>query len=144
MTAADRTTARGRWDAVALRAGAGVALMISVPVTVLAAVVDSDSPGLNALFFFVAILGFVLGSGCAAWIQRVGTPISHAIVTASATYLAAQAVFVTIRLIGGNDVNWFGVFFTLMLVVMAGLVGGLLGARLQRQGIVPSVNRSRA
>jgi len=143
MTAATGATQGRRWDGVALRAGAGVALMISIPVTVLAAIVDSDRSGVNALFFFGAMLGFVLGSGCAAWVQRVGTPVSHAIVTASGAYLAAQAVFVTIRLLGGNDVNWFGVFFTLMLVVVAGLLGGLLGARLQRQGFVPSVNRNR-
>ncbi len=137
------TTATARWDVVALRAGAGVALMISIPVTVVGAIVDGDTTGTNALFFFGAMLGFVLGSGCAAWIQQAGTPISHGIVTASGTYVAAQAVFVVIRLVGGNDVNWFGVFLTLMLVVVAGLVGGLTGARLQRQGLVPSVNKHR-
>ena len=131
------------WDAVALRAGAGVALMISIPVTVIAALVDSDSSGVNALFFFGAILGFVLGAGCAAWVQRVGTPISHGIVTASGSYLAAQAVFVVIRLVRGDEVNWFGVFFTLMLVVGAGLIGGLLGSRLQARGFEPSINRGR-
>jgi hypothetical protein len=143
MTGSVDSALSSRWDPVALRAGAGLALMISVPVTLVAAMADSDSTGVNALFFFGAVLGFVLGSGCAAWIQRAGTPMSHAIVTASATYLAAQTVFVTIRLAGGNDINWFRVFFTLMLVVMAGLVGGLLGERLQRRGVVASVNRNR-
>ncbi len=138
-----RLTTGAPWDAVALRAGAGVALMISVPVTVIAALVDSDSSGVNALFFFGAIFGFVLGAGCAAWVQRVGTPISHGIVTASGAYLAAQAVFVVIRLVRGDDVNWFGVFFTLTLVVGAGLVGGLLGNRLQEKGFEPSINRGR-
>ncbi len=133
----------GRWDPVALRAGAGVALMISVPITLVAAFVDSDNSGVNALFFFGAMLGFVLGSGCAAWVQRTGTPMTHAVATASGAYLAAQAVFVVIRLVRGETVNWFAVFFTLMLVVGAGILGGLMGVRVQRRGFVPSVNRSR-
>ncbi len=133
----------GRWDVVALRAGGGVALMISVPVTVLGAIVDSDSSGTNALFFFGAMLGFVLGAGCAAWIQRVGTPISHAIVTASGTYVLAQALFVTVRLVRGAEVNWFAVLLTLMLVVVAGLIGGLLGSALRQRGFVATVDRNR-
>lgn len=133
-----RAVLPGRWDVDALRAGAGVALVFAIPLTVIAAIVDSDDNGTNALFFFGAMLGFVLGSGCAAWVQRTGTPLSHGIVTASGTYLAAQAVFIVVRLIGGNSVNWFRVFFTLTLVVGAGLIGGVLGNRLQRRGVVPS------
>ncbi len=136
--------AANRWDLLALRAGAGVALMISVPVTIVAALVDSESPGTNALFFFGAMFGFVLGSGCAAWVQRMGTPMSHAIVTASATYLAAQVVFVLIRLARGDDVNWFGVVLTLMFVAVAGAIGGMLGQRLRRRGFVATVDRNRA
>ncbi len=130
-----------RWDVDALKAGASVALLFALPLTIIAAIVDSDDNGTNALFFFGAILGFVLGSGCAAWIQRTGTPLTHGIATASGTYLAAQAVFVVVRLAGGNTVNWFRVFFTLMIVVGAGLIGGMLGTRLQRRGIVPSTYR---
>lgn len=120
-----------------------VALVFAVPITLIASFVDSDDDGVNALFFFAAMLGFVIGSGCAAWVQRVGTPLSHGVVTASGTYLAAQAVFVVIRLIGGNDVNLFRIFFTLMIVVGAGLLGGVLGRRLQARGFVPSSWRPR-
>ena len=35
----------------------------------------------------------------------------------------AQGIFVVIRLIAGNEVNWFGVFFTLSLVLVAGVIG---------------------
>jgi hypothetical protein len=132
----------GRWDWTALEAGAGVCLLLAIPLTLAAAFVDSDNSGTNALFFFGAMTGFVLGAGCAAWIQRVGTPISHGIVTAMGAYLAAQAVFITIRLIGDHSVNWFGVFFTLSLVMGAGLLGGLLGSLLQSRGFTPSVHRS--
>lgn len=133
----------GRWDWPALRAGASVALVFAIPLTVVAAIVDSDSGALNALFFFGAMLGFVLGGGCAAWAQRAGTPLSHGVVSAGATYLIVQAVFIVFRLAGGDSVNWFSVFFTLGLVVTAGLFGGILGNRLQQRGFVPSTTRGR-
>jgi len=131
----------GRWDWVALEAGAGVCLLVAIPLTLIAAFVDSNNSGTNALFFFGAMAGFILGAGCAAWIQRVGTPISHGIITAMGAYVAAQAVFITIRLIGDHTVNWFGVFFTFSLVLGAGVLGGLLGSRLQTQGFSPSTRR---
>ena len=131
----------GRWDWSALRAGASVALVFAIPLTLVAAIVDSDNGALNALFFFGAILGFVLGGGCAAWAQRAGTPLSHGVVSAGATYLIVQAGFIAFRLAGGDSVNWFSVFFTLGLVVTAGLVGGVLGNRLQQRGFVPSTAR---
>jgi hypothetical protein len=133
--------ATGRWDWPAVRAGAAVCLVFAVPITVVASLVD-DGP--SALFFFGALLGFILGSGCAAWVQRVGAPFSHALVTAAGTYLGAQAVFVAIRLIAGDDVSWSRVLFTLNLVMIAGLAGGFLGSRLQANGIAPSVHRSRS
>jgi hypothetical protein len=127
-----------RWDADALRAGAGVSLVFAVPLTVLAAVVDSSSAGLNAVFFFGALFGFVLGAGCAAWVQRTGTPLSHGVVTAGGTYLITQAAFIAIALVTGREVNWFGAMFTLSLVLLAGVVGGVLGQRLQAKGFEPS------
>ncbi len=119
-------------------------LILAIPLTLIAAFVDSSDAGLNAIFFFGAMFGFVLGAGCAAWIQRRGTPLSHGIVTAMVAYLGAQAVFITIRLIGGNSVNWFSVFFTLSLVMLAGMFGGLLGSLLQARGVVPSSRRSQS
>ncbi len=131
----------GRWDWQALRAGATVTLFFAVPLTIVAAVVDSENGALNALFFFGAMFGFILGGGCAAWVQRAGTPLSHGVVSAAGTYLVAQAVFVAIRLVGGDTVNWFSVFFTLGLVSVAGMFGGVLGNRLQQRGFVPSTAR---
>jgi hypothetical protein len=130
-----------RWDLDAVRAGIGVCLLLAVPLTLLAAFLDSDDSGLNALFFFGAMFGFVLGAGVAAWIQGRGTPLSHGIVTAMTAYLGAQAVFIAISLVGGDSVNWFGVFFTLSLVMLSGLFGGLLGSLLQARGITPSSRR---
>lgn len=140
-TVSDPPHATGRWDLDALRAGAGVSLVFAVPLTVIAAIIGTGSSGVNAVFFFGAILGFVLGAGCAAWMQERGTPISHGMVAAAGIYLAVQAVLVATRLITGRDVNWFGVFFTLSLVLVAGAFGGVLGQRLQDKGFVPSTRR---
>ena len=133
----------GRWDVDAIRAGGAICLVTAVPITVIAAIVDSDSGAVKALFFFGAMFGFVVGGGCAAWIQRTGTPISHSVVTAGGTYAAAQAIFILARLIGGQSVLWFGAFFTLGLVLCAGVVGGVLGSRLQSAGIAPSARTNR-
>lgn len=118
-----------------------MALVFAIPLTVLAAIVDTGSNGVNAIFFFGAIFGFVLGGGCAAWIQRCGTPLSHGMVAAGGTYIIAQATFIALRLLTGREVNWFAALFTLSLVLLAGLVGGLLGQRLQDKGFVPSSRR---
>ena len=131
----------GRWDLDAIRAGIGVCLILAIPLTLIAAFLDSDSSGLNALFFFGAMFGFVLGGGCAAWVQRCGTPMSHGVLTTVVAYLGAQSVFILARLVRSDSVNWFGVFFTLSLVTVAGLFGGILGSQLQARGFRPSSQR---
>ncbi len=136
------TATAGRWDLDAVRAGIGVCLILAIPLTLIAAFVDSDSSGLNAFFFFGAMFGFVLGGGCAAWVQRRGTPMSHGVITTIVAYLGAQSVFILIRLVRGESVNWFGAFFTLSLVILAGLIGGILGSQLQARGFVPSSQRN--
>jgi hypothetical protein len=136
------STASSRWDVAAVQAGIGVCLILAVPLTLIAAFVDSDSAGLNAVFFFGAMFGFVLGGGCAAWVQGRGTPLSHGVATTVIAYVGAQSVFIIIRLVRGETVNWFGVFFTLSLVILAGVAGGVLGSQLQARGFVPSSQRT--
>jgi hypothetical protein len=136
------STASGRWDVAAVQAGIGVCLILAIPLTLIAAFVDSDSAGLNAFFFFGAMFGFVLGGGCAAWVQGRGTPLSHGVATTVIAYVGAQSVFIIIRLVRGETVNWFGVFFTLSLVILAGVAGGILGSQLQARGFVPSSQRT--
>ena len=91
-----------------------------------------------------AVLGFVLGAGCAAWVQRTGTPLSHGLVTALGTYLAAQAVFAVVHILRGQDVRWFTIMFNLTVVLLAGLVGGLLGQVLRSRGVLPGSRGTKA
>jgi hypothetical protein len=133
--------APGRWDIDALRAGAQICLALAIPFRVVAAVVDSDSSGLNFLFFVLFLSFFAIGSGCAAWVQRVGTPMSHAMVTALGTFAIAESIFVLYRLVVGTSIPWIGIFFTMSFVSVAAIVGGFLGSRLQSQGVRPSSQR---
>ena len=125
-------------DVTSLRAGAGVALVFAIPFSIAARVVADDGDSALAVWLTLgAVVGFVVGAGCAAWVQPLGTPLIHGIVTASGTYLAAQTVFVAIRLVRGDDVRWLAIAFNLTVVVFAGLLGGLLGQRLQQRGFTP-------
>lgn len=127
------------WDWQAIRAGAGVCLVFAIPFSIAARVVaDNDNSGAAVILTLGAVAGFILGAGCAAWVQRAGTPLSHGIVTAAITYLTAQTVFVIIRLIRSDEVRWFAVFFNLSIVIGAGLAGGWIGQRLQAKGFTPS------
>lgn len=129
-----------RWDLDALRAGASVALVFAVPFSIGArwAAESRDDSVLAFWMSIGAVLGFVLGAGCAAWVQQLELPLTHALVTAIGTYTIAQAVFITIRLLRGSDVNWFAALFNLSIVAGAGLVGGALGGRLRAKGFRPS------
>jgi hypothetical protein len=128
-----------RWDAVALRAGAVVSLVFAIPFSIAArwAADSRDDPTLATLLSLGAVVGFVIGAGCAAWVQRVGFPLSHGLVTAVGTYAVAQSVFIAVRLVLGDDVNWFAALFNLSVAAGAGLLGGILGQRLRSKGFVP-------
>lgn len=130
----------GRWDIQALEAGAVVALVFAVPFSVAArwAADSQDDASLATWLSLLAVIGFVLGAGCAAWVQRVNLPYSHAITAATGTYVAAQTVFIVVKLLRGSDVNWFAALFNLSIVIGAGLVGGVLGQRLRSKGFRPT------
>jgi uncharacterized membrane protein YqgA involved in biofilm formation len=130
-----------KWDVDAIRAGGLVALVFAVPFSIAGrwAADSRDNSALALWLSLGAVVGFVIGAGCAAWVQRTDAPLSHGLVTAAGTYLAAQAVFVAIRLARGLDVRWFAVLFNLTVVLAAGLIGGLLGQHLRNRGIEPRV-----
>ena len=130
------------WRAV--RAGGSVALILAVPFSFAARwfADNGDDSGAAAWLSVLALVGFVLGAGIAAWVQVRDLPLIHGLVTAILTYLLAQAVFVVVRLLLGREVHWFALFFNLTAVAFAGLVGGLIGSALHRRGLYPrSSNR---
>jgi len=133
-------TESSRWDVDALKAGALVSLVFAVPFAFAARwAADSRHDDSLATWFSIgALIWFVLGAGCAAWVQRVDFPLSHGLVTATGTYVATEAVFILIKLLRGDDVHWFASFFTLSAVTGAGMLGGLLGKQLHARGVRPS------
>jgi uncharacterized membrane protein YfcA len=129
------------WNA--LRAGGSVALVFAIPFSVAARIVadHENRSGLAALLSLAALIGFVLGAGVAAWAQHLQLPLKHGIICALGTYVAAQAVFIIIRSIRGNEVRWLAALFNLTTVAVAGLIGGALGGALHRRGFFPSSSR---
>jgi hypothetical protein len=130
-------------DRTALLQGALVSLVFAFPFAVGARLVadnDKGSPWASVLWL-LALGGFVLGAGCAAWVQEQRLPLLHATVAAGGTYVAAQAVFIVIKLFRGGDVSWLGAFFTFTTVLFAALIGGFLGAALRKRGTLPSGKR---
>lgn len=135
-------TGRLTWDLVAIRQGAAVCLVFAIPFSIAAQWADgNDDGGLAFLFSLCALGGFVLGSGVAAWAQDRSLPFAHALITASSTYLAAQVVFIAVKLIRGDEVNFFAALFNLMATLFAGVLGGVLGMVLLRNGVRPTTHR---
>lgn len=132
-------TNSSRWDVEAIRSGASVALVFAVPFSI-AARIFSES-GLAVVLSLCAALGFLLGAAIAAWHQQKGTPLSHAIVTAAASYVIPQTIFVVLKLARGGEVVWFGVFFNFTVTLTVGVIGGFIGSVMQRRGALPQGRR---
>jgi peptidoglycan/LPS O-acetylase OafA/YrhL len=123
----------------ALRAGAGVCLVFAVPFSALASWLTRGQRTSNTatLLSLVALGGFFLGAGVAAWVQERRMPLQHGLTAAVGSFLLAQVVFIVVRLAASDEVRWFAAMFNLTLVVGVALVGGALGSTLRRRGIVP-------
>jgi len=126
-------------DRAALRQGALVSLAFAVPFAVASRLVADSQKGSPwaPVLWLLALAGFVVGAGVAAWMQNKGLPLAHGLVCAGGTYFVAQAVLVVIKLVRGGTVHWLAIFFTFTSVLFAGLVGGGLGSILQKQGFTP-------
>ncbi|MBM3828256.1 MAG: hypothetical protein FJW09_06390 [Actinobacteria bacterium] len=136
-----------RWDRAAIRAGASVALVFAVPLSVVARILAGDetpeggTATLVVLLSLGAAIGFLLGAGVAAWHQQRGTPLSHGIVTAAVTYVVPQAILIVVKLARGGEVRWTGVIFNLTVMISMGVLGGLLGSSMRKRGARPSSQR---
>jgi hypothetical protein len=137
-------TRENLFDRAALRRGASVTLVFAVPFSIASRLVadrSADSPWTSVLWL-LALAGFTLGAGVAAWTQTRALPFLHGMACAGGTYLAVQAVFVVVKLVRGSEVRWLAVFFTFSAVLVAGVVGGALGSVLRKRGLLPMHERS--
>lgn len=129
-----------RFDRQALRDGASVTLMFAVPPTLIARMFldNSDSSsGWAPLLTFIAIAGFIIGSGVAAWRQTARQPMTHAVLAGAGVFVVVQAAFLAVRIATGGDVRVMRIVSSFSLALVASVVGGLLGNRLQKSGIRP-------
>ena len=80
-------------DRVALRHGASVALVFAVPFSIASRLVSDHNPHspFTSVLWLLALAGFALGAGIAAWTQTSRLPFLHGMIAAGGNYLAAQA-----------------------------------------------------
>ena len=124
-----------RLDPRALREGALVAAVVAVPAGVVGRVLSDrpDQPDWLWVLVVVVLAGLVAGAAVAASRQDRGFPLTHGVVTAVGVFVAVQTVGILIRLLRGDSISWSRVTSSLLLSLMAGMVGGLLGSALLSQ-----------
>lgn len=136
-----------RWDIPALRAGGSVALAMAVPLSIAASVLidradeDGGTSSLAPWLAFFALFAFVIGAGVAAWHQEKEAPLSHGIVAAVGAFVIGQGVLAVYALLRGSDINVLRMLTNLTLTMVAGTVGGGLGAIVRRNGITSQYRR---
>ena len=128
------------FDTLALQKGASVTALFAVPPTLIARFVidNSDNPsGWAPMLSLLAILGFVIGSGVAAWHQQFGRPFMHALVAGTGVFVAVQGFFLLVRVATGGEVRVSRIITAFSLSLVASVVGGLLGSFMQNSGVRP-------
>ncbi|HEY8094288.1 MAG TPA: hypothetical protein VID93_10910 [Acidimicrobiales bacterium] len=117
-------------DTRAIYEGAVVAAVIAVPAGVFGRILSDrqNKPDWLWVLVLIVLAGLVLGAGVAAWRQDRGLPLTHGVVTAVGVFVVVQAIGVVIRLLSGDGISWSRVASSLLLSLMAGMVGGLLGS----------------
>lgn len=131
---------RSRIDRLALREGASVTLLFSIPPTLVARFVldNSDTTsGWAPLLSLIAIFGFVMGAGIAAWRQTARAPMLHSVLAGTGVFLIAQAAFLVVRVATNGDIRMMRIVSAFSLSLFASVIGGLLGNYLQKSGIRP-------
>jgi putative membrane protein (TIGR04086 family) len=117
-------------DTRAIYEGAMVAAVIAVPAGVFGRILSDrqNKPDWLWVLVLIVLAGLMLGAGVAAWRQDRGLPLAHGVVTAVGVFVVVQAIGVVIRLLSGDGISWSRVASSLLLSLMAGMVGGLLGS----------------
>jgi hypothetical protein len=126
-----------RIDWPALWAGVIVAVVICVPAALIGQALDDNSAnedpsGAALLLVFVVLAGLVIGAAIAAQRQDVGAPLAHGIAAALVSFALVQGVGILRQFAVSEDISWGGILSSALLSMVAGSVGGLIGARLQR------------
>ena len=124
-----------RLDPRALCQGALVAVVIAVPAGVVGRVLSDrpNQPDWLWVLVVIVLAGLVAGAAVAASRQDRGFPLTHGVVTAVGVFVVVQVVGILIRLLRSDSISWSRVTSSLLLSLMAGMVGGLVGSALLSQ-----------
>lgn len=121
------------WRAVLL--GAGVALAIGVPTSILSGIVDSaddagDDSSLVFVFFVVVLVGMALGGATAAR-RRPDSPLTHGAIAAFCAFVPIQLLGAASQFIsdGPTSLSAYGIAFSAALLTTAGIIGAALSQR---------------
>ena len=128
------------FDSLALQKGASVTALFAVPPTLIARFVidNSDNPsGWAPLLSLLAICGFVVGSGVAAWHQHLGRPLMDALVAGAGVFVVVQSFFLLVRVATGGEVRVSRIITAFSLALVASVCGGMLGSFMQNSGVRP-------
>ena len=120
-----------RFDWPAIRTGTFVAIVVCLPLAILAEVVagDDDEGGALVLLLFVGVLvGFASG-GYAAAQRTLTTPYTAGAIAALLAFVAIQAAGVITNLARGDDIEWALIVFNGLLAYGAGLLGAGVASR---------------
>ena len=129
-----------QYDPIALKQGASVTLLFAVPPTLIARfIIDNSesSSGWAPLLSLLAIFGFILGSGVAAWHQTVGRPLVHGLIAGTGVFLSVQSIFLLVRVATAGEVRIGRIATAFSLSLVASCIGGVLGSFLQNSGAKP-------
>ena len=119
-------------DQRAILRGALVAMVLAVPIALVAKALDLDSES-NAIFAFLALIliAFGIGGYLAARGNTVA-PLTQGAVAARLACVVVQAAAILRRLVIDEDVRWIGAVFNGLIASSAGLLGALWAVRRNR------------
>ena len=129
-----------RLDRQALKAGASVTLMFSIPPTLIARFVldtQKNSSAWTPLLTLMAVAGFIIGAGVAAQQQTRLTPLLHGVTASTGSFLVVQAVLVFVKILLRSDIRVGRILTSLSVSLVASVVGSLLGIFVARQSPKP-------
>jgi hypothetical protein len=117
-------------DRQAVVRGMVVAAVVAVPFALigLGASDEGDLGWAGWISVIGVMLGLVLGAFSAAREQRVGAPLTNAIVTAMAVYVVVQLIGIAKRIVTDESLHWGKYLSSLLLSIVAGTIGGLLAS----------------
>ncbi len=117
----------------AILAGALVAGVVGVAVTLGVAAVDPDDGSPLLLLATVGALAGFLTGGIVAAYRTTDRPATHGALAAAAAFVVVQAVGIVRRLIVGDDLSWLSYAYFGLLAMTTGLAGGYLGQIARRR-----------